>query len=96
MHLKSQIKTLLVIAFAVLASAFGLGFKLKVPVAHVAQTTAANGGKRPGTFDAAWLRAIAYSFESLAVRKLIDYQVIVPEEGPVICFFLTRTKWRKF
>lgn len=35
---------------------------------------------------AAFVKAIGYSFESLAVRKQIDYQVVV-EEKPTTCFF---------
>ncbi len=35
---------------------------------------------------AAFVRAIGFSFESLAVRKQVDYQVIVPE-GTTICYF---------
>lgn len=36
-----------------------------------------------------WVQPLAYSFESLASRKQIDFQVIVPEE-PVICLFDTQ------
>ncbi|MCC6725061.1 MAG: response regulator [Saprospiraceae bacterium] len=35
---------------------------------------------------AGFVRAVAYSFESLAVRKQIDYQVIV-EDAPATCYF---------
>lgn len=41
----------------------------------------------PQTIDFAhWVRPLAYSFESLAIRKQIDYQVILPSE-PLICHF---------